>query len=65
VGKKVVIVGTNLAGAQVMFNGTPATLLTDTATKITTTVPVGATTGTLQVMTAGGSATSSTAFKVK
>jgi hypothetical protein len=65
VGKKVTIVGTNLAGAEVSFNGTVATVQSDKATRITTTVPVGATSGPLQVMTAGGSATSGSAFRVK
>ncbi len=66
VGKKVTITGTNLSGAtQVSFNGTPALIKTDTATKITTTVPVGATTGPVTVTTStGGSVTSSKAFKV-
>lgn len=66
VGKRVTITGTNLSGATlVSFNGTPAIIKTDTATKITTNVPVGATTGTITVTTsAGGSVTSSKVFKV-
>jgi hypothetical protein len=65
VGKKVTITGTNLSGAtQVTFNGTPATVITDKATKIVTTVPTGATTGTITVTAPGGTATSAKTFKV-
>jgi hypothetical protein len=65
VGKKVTITGTNLSGAlSVKFNGTPAAITTDTATKITTKVPAGATTGVVTVTTAGGTATSTKSFKV-
>ncbi len=65
VGTKVTIKGTNLSTASsVTFNGTTAKILTDTATKITTKVPSGATTGKIQVTTLGGTATSATKFKV-
>ncbi len=64
-GKEVTITGTNLSGAtSVRFNRTLATITTNTATKITTTVPTRATTGKIQVTTAGGTATSRRAFKV-
>jgi hypothetical protein len=65
VGKKITIKGTNLAGAlAVRVNGTAATVITDTATKITATVPAGAATGTITVTTPGGTATSTKTFKV-
>jgi hypothetical protein len=66
VGAKVTITGANLAGAtNVSFNGTPATITSDTATRIVTAVPAGATTGDITVTTAVGTATSATAFTVK
>jgi hypothetical protein len=65
VGAPVTITGVNLAGATaVKFNGTAASIGTNTATKITTTVPAGATTGTVTVTTGGGTATSPTSFTV-
>jgi hypothetical protein len=66
VGKKVTITGSTLSGAtKVSFNGTPAVITTDTATKITTKVPVGATTGPISVTTlTGGTATTPKSFKV-
>ncbi len=46
VGTAVTIKGTDLAGAtQVTFNGTVATVVSDTATEIVADVPAGATTG--------------------
>lgn len=57
--------GTNLLGAtKVSFDGTAAVIVTDTATQITTKVPKGAATGYIKVRTAGGTATSTAAFKV-
>ena len=66
VGTVVTITGTGLTGATaVAFNGTAATFTPVSATKITATVPVGATTGTIAVTPLGGSAvTSSTSFTV-
>ncbi len=59
VGAGVTILGTNLTGAtSVTFNGTAATFTVVSATYITTTVPLGATTGTVQVVTAGGTLSS-------
>jgi len=63
-GKKVTITGTYLADATVKFNGTTAAVTTDTTSEIVTTVPAGATTGTIMVTTAGGTATSPKKFKV-
>lgn len=65
IGATVVITGTNLTGASaVTFNGTPATYyVVNSATQITTKVPVGATTGNITVITAGGTSNGS-AFTV-
>ncbi|HEY3735293.1 MAG TPA: IPT/TIG domain-containing protein [Streptosporangiaceae bacterium] len=64
-GATVTITGQNLLGAVgVAFNGTAAAIVSDTATKIVTTVPAGARTGTITVRTASGTATSSTTFRV-
>ncbi len=64
-GKSVTITGSSLSGATaVTFNGTPAVIIRDDATKIKTQVPSGATTGTIQVTTPGGTATSATPFTV-
>ncbi len=65
VGMGVTITGTNFTGATlVRFNTTSATFLVASATSITTTVPAGATTGTIRVTTPGGVATSATNFTV-
>jgi uncharacterized repeat protein (TIGR03803 family) len=54
VGTPVTIYGTDLTGAtSVSFNGTPATFTVVSATEISTTVPTGATTGTIEVVTPG------------
>ena len=64
-GTPVTILGTNLTGAtRVTFNGTPATILTNTGSAITTTVPAGATTGTVQVTVGGNNLISNTNFQV-
>lgn len=55
VGTNVIILGTNLTGATaVSFNGAPAKFKVASASEITTSVPVGATSGTVTVTTAGG-----------
>jgi uncharacterized repeat protein (TIGR03803 family) len=52
VGARVKIVGSFLTGASsVAFNGTPATFTVNSKSEVTTTVPAGATTGTVQVIT--------------
>ena len=64
-GSSVVITGTNFNSASVVsFNGTAAAYYVDSTTKITATVPAGATTGSLSVTTPGGTAVSSTSFSV-
>jgi uncharacterized repeat protein (TIGR03803 family) len=67
VGGKVIILGTNLTGAtSVTFNGTPGTFTVNpTGTAIKTTVPSGATTGPVQVVTPGGTLTSNVNFHVR
>ncbi len=65
VGTPITILGTHLTGATgVTFNGTRATILTNTGSAITTTVPVGATTGTVQVALPGGTLSSNQVFQV-
>ena len=62
VGAAVKILGTNLTGAtSVSFNGTTANKfkVNSMGTAISTTVPTGATTGTVQVVTANGTMLSS------
>lgn len=65
VGTSVTIAGTDLTGTTaVTFNTTSATFTEDSATQITAIVPQRATTGVIAVTTAGGTATSDTAFTV-
>jgi streptogramin lyase len=65
VGAKVNITGLNLSAATtVTFNGTAATIVSDTAPKIVTAVPTGATTGPISVTTPAGTATSTATFTV-
>ncbi len=58
IGTLVTITGTGFVagGTTVTFNGLAAVIRTLTATQLTTTVPIGASTGPLVVLTAGGSA---------
>ncbi len=65
VGVNVKILGTNLTGATgVSFNGTAAQFSVLSPSAISTTVPPGATTGTLQVTTRSGTLSSSVVFQV-
>jgi uncharacterized repeat protein (TIGR03803 family) len=65
VGAKVIILGNNLKGTtSVTFNGTTAPLLKVTASAIETSVPTGATTGTVIVTTPNGTLNSNVAFRV-
>jgi hypothetical protein len=60
-GATVVITGTNFIGVtSVKFNGVTATFTVNSGTQITTTVPVGATTGPITVTNAVGTATGGT-----
>lgn len=65
VGSVVKILGNNLSGAtKVTFNGTMATIEVYGKTELTTTVPSGATTGPVKVVTPHGTLTSNVPFKV-
>jgi uncharacterized repeat protein (TIGR03803 family) len=65
VGSKVIILGNSLTGAtSITFNGTSAPLLKVTASAILTSVPTGATTGTVTVTTPSGTLNSNVAFRV-
>ncbi|HEV2178604.1 MAG TPA: choice-of-anchor tandem repeat GloVer-containing protein [Terriglobia bacterium] len=64
-GSAVSILGTNLTGAtSVSFNGTAATFTVVSSSLITTSVPSGATTGTVQVVTPSGTLSSNVPFRV-
>jgi len=66
VGANIIILGNNLTGTtSVTFNSTAATFTVVGSSEITTTVPVGATSGTVQVTTPGGTLLSNVAFQVK
>jgi uncharacterized repeat protein (TIGR03803 family) len=66
VGGFVQILGTNLTGAtSVSFSGTPAVFRVVLNSWIKTTVPEGATTGTVQVVTPGGTLSSNVPFRVR
>ncbi|MEQ9168413.1 MAG: BspA family leucine-rich repeat surface protein [Fulvivirga sp.] len=68
IGTSVIITGTNFsttpANNVVTFNGTPAVVTASTANSITTTVPVGATTGKISVNVDGNTATSTDDFTI-
>jgi len=65
VGAAIKILGTKLTGAtSVTFNGTAATFKVVSSSEITTTVPTGATTGTVKVVTPGGTLSSNVAFRI-
>ena len=58
VGATVVIFGKRLSNAtSVAFDGIPATITSNSSTRIRAVVPIGATTGPISVVTVGGSAT--------
>jgi uncharacterized repeat protein (TIGR03803 family) len=66
VGAAVVILGNNLSGATlVTFNGTAATFTVVSASEIKATVPTGATTGTVEVVTPGATLNSNVVYTVK
>jgi uncharacterized repeat protein (TIGR03803 family) len=65
VGASIKILGTDLMGAtSVTFNGTPATFTVEASSVINATVPAGATTGTVQVVTPSGTLSSNVPFRV-
>jgi uncharacterized repeat protein (TIGR03803 family) len=65
VGAAVMILGTNLTGATaVTFNGTAAVFKVVSSSEITTSVPTGATTGEVQVVTPSGMLSSNVSFRV-
>jgi uncharacterized repeat protein (TIGR03803 family) len=64
-GASVIILGNNLTGStSVAFNGTPASFSVISDTEIKATVPAGATTGNIQVVTPGTTLSSNVAFVV-
>ena len=64
-GSKVIILGNNLTGTtSITFNGTTAPLLKVTASAILTSVPTGATSGTVTVTTPSGTLDSNVPFRV-
>ncbi len=64
-GTVVTITGVDLAAAtSVNFSGTPGAVSSNTATQIVVTVPAGATTGLITVVTPNGTATSSSNFYI-
>lgn len=66
VGAAVKILGSKLTGASsVTFNGTPAAFTVVSSSLITTTVPAGATTGTVQVTKPVGTVSSNVPFRVR
>jgi uncharacterized protein (TIGR03437 family) len=65
VGTTVKILGNKLAGAtSVRFNGAAAAFTVVRPSEITATVPAGATTGTVEVVTPGGTLLSNVQFRV-
>jgi len=65
VGAPVMILGTNLTGAtSVTFNGTAAVFKVVSSSEITTTVPSGAITGEVEVVTPRGTLSSNVSFRV-
>lgn len=65
VGWKITVLGNDLTGATgVSFNGTAASFTVGSGTKITATVPTGATSGTVTVTTPSGTLNSNAAFQV-
>ncbi len=65
VGTSVTIDGSGFTGAtDVRFNGTSGSFSVESDTRITATVPAGATTGPISVVTPGGTATSASPFTV-
>ena len=65
VGDSIIILGNNLTGStSVSFNGTAATFTVVSDTEITATVPAGATTGSIQVVTPSSTLASNLVFRI-
>lgn len=65
IGATIKVLGSDLTGSTgVSFNGVPATFTVVSASEITATVPTGATTGTVQVVTPGGTLSSNVPFRI-
>jgi uncharacterized repeat protein (TIGR03803 family) len=65
VGPEVIILGTDLSGTtRVTFNGAATNFTVISSSEITTTVPIGATTGQIQVVTTRGTLSSNVTFQV-
>jgi uncharacterized repeat protein (TIGR03803 family) len=65
VGAAITILGTNLTGAtSVTFNGAPGAFTVSSKSAIKATVPAGATTGTIQVVTPSGTLSSNVPFQI-
>ena len=58
------ISGADLWAVNILLNGTKATIVSNTATKIIAKVPAGATSGRITVTTLAGTATSHSSFTV-
>jgi uncharacterized repeat protein (TIGR03803 family) len=66
VGETITILGTDLTGvSSVSFNGTPASFKVPASSYLTATVPAGATTGVIEVVTSGGTLQSNVQFRVR
>lgn len=66
VGATVEILGTNLSGTEsVSFNGTPATFIVHSPFLVSATVPAGATTGSVQLVTPSRTLSTISAFQVR
>lgn len=64
-GESITVNGVNLSTAsEVLFNGANANFIVNSASQITATIPSGATTGEISIITAGGLATSANDFIV-
>jgi uncharacterized protein (TIGR03437 family) len=65
IGARVIILGNGLTGTtSVTFNGVPADFTVESDTYIKATVPAGATTGTVSVVTPSGTLNSNPLFQV-
>jgi PKD repeat protein len=64
-GTSITILGTNLSGAtNVSFNGTTSSIISNTATQIVVSAPVGVSSGTINITTPSGSVSTATLFNL-